>query len=871
LIVNPPQNGNFTSSLGEDGLRRELQNCDDEPIRTPGSIQRHGFLLVLDREQQHVVAASENTTEFLEVPLNLILGALLDTVLPLEILRALRGLTLFAEGPESPIYLGSFQVLAGLYSVVAHWVGLERVVEFERVDRLVSPELTNQVITNFVNKLSKITAKNELCDAITKQIKDLTGFNRILLYRFDESGHGTVLCEENDGTLPSYLGLRFPASDIPKQARELYILNTVRIIPDANYVSSPLRGILSAPTLDLSMSILRSVSPIHLQYMKNMGTTASMSISIVCEGKLWGLISGHHAEARTLPYVVRSSCDLLTKLVGTQLISFRANAKLERMMQFHAVQRRILMHMAAEQDYLAAMTEQMDTLMSVTDSTGAALIAEGKLTTAGKTPSHPSIMKLASWMDANPELNCFESGHLAQDIPWASEFTETASGLMVIRISDFKQSYVMWFRPEVKRTVTWAGDPRKKDEDLSLRPRGSFEAWKESVRGQSKRWTEMELESALEFRAAVMTIRLKRSEEAVQLGQARFSQLTQALPNLVWTSDYEGSLTYVNQLWIEQGLGTDGIWFQQNRLALEDELKCSKLWAEAISDGVPFECELRLRSSSHVDERWHMVRAAPFLRADGTKAGWVGTCTDLTDKHQRELALRMTEKLALTGRLTSVIAHEINNPLEAIGNLLYLLSAQLSAESESHGYVQLIESELLRISGITKQTLRWSSESSQKAEHGSVGPVFDDVLRLYAGKIRNKEIAVLVEGGQDCRFFGQIGQITQVVANLISNAIQAVPVGGKIWLNASEDGGTTSIVVRDDGQGMDEQTLRHIFQPFFTTKGDLGNGLGLYISKEIVERHGGSLSVHSELHRGTNIQVQLPSSDPMRSLDSKSS
>jgi light-regulated signal transduction histidine kinase (bacteriophytochrome) len=873
LTANSAEYREFASWLEENEARRDFQNCEDEPIRTPGSIQRHGFLLILDPEQQHVIAASENTTEFLDVPLRLILGARLDTVLPLEILGALRGFPLSGEGLASLTYLGSFQLRNGLYSVVAHRVGGERVVEFERVDRLVSPELTNQVITNFVNKLSKITAVDELCAAITKQVKDLTGFNRILLYRFDEAGHGTVLCEENDGVLPSYLGLRFPATDIPRQARELYILNTVRIIPDANYVPSPLRGDSGhyAGTFDLSMSILRSVSPIHLQYMKNMGTTASMSISIVCEGKLWGLISGHHAEARTLPYLVRSSCDLLTKLVGTQLISFRANTKLERMVHFHAVQRRILMHVAAEQDYLSAMAQQMDSLMSVTDSSGAALIVEGRLTTAGQTPGHPSILKLASWMDANPELNCFESEQLARNIPWASEFAETGSGLMVIRVSDFKQSYVMWFRPEVQRTVTWAGDPKKKDEDMSLRPRGSFEAWKELVRGQSRPWTEMELDSALEFRAAVMTIRLKRSEEAVHLGEARFSQLTQALPNLVWTSDNEGSLTYVNQLWIEQGLGAHGIWFRETRLVPEDELKCGDLWAKAVSDAAPFECELRFRSSSTTpDERWHMVRAAPFLRSDGTRAGWVGTCTDLTDKHQRELALRMAEKLALTGRLTSVIAHEINNPLEAIGNLLYLLSAKMEVDSESHSYVQLIESELLRISGITKQTLRWSSESSQNAEYGTVGPIFEDVLRLYAGKIRNKEITVIVGDGKNVRFFGQIGQITQVIANLISNAIQAVPVGGKFWLSASEEGETMSIVVRDAGHGMDRDTLRHIFQPFFTTKGDLGNGLGLYISKEIVERHGGSLIVQSELQVGTKIQVQLPTRDNGQSVDAKS-
>jgi light-regulated signal transduction histidine kinase (bacteriophytochrome) len=156
-------------------------------------------MLVLDREQHHVIAASENAPDFLDVPLTLIVGATLDTILSLEILGALRGLALCTETVASLTYLGSFHLRQRLYSLVAHWVGVERVVEFERVDRLVSPELTNQVITNFVNNLGKITDETKLCEAITRQVKDLTGFNRILLYRFDEVGHGNVLCEENDG------------------------------------------------------------------------------------------------------------------------------------------------------------------------------------------------------------------------------------------------------------------------------------------------------------------------------------------------------------------------------------------------------------------------------------------------------------------------------------------------------------------------------------------------------------------------------------------------------------------------------------------------------------------------------------------------
>jgi light-regulated signal transduction histidine kinase (bacteriophytochrome) len=855
-------------------IRRGGQNCADEPIRIPGSIQRHGFLLLLDDRDEHVIGASRNTEDFLEVPLGLILGTPLETILEREILGVLSTLTHSTDEKGLLTYLGSFQMRGRFFSVVTHRVNGERILEFELTDRLISPEMTNQVFTNFVSKLNNLRSETELCQAITEQIRDLTGFNRVLLYRFDEAGHGTVLCEQNDGTLPSYLDLRFPASDIPQQARDLYVLNTVRIIPDASYVPSPLHGLNKRllGSMDLSMSILRSVSPVHLEYMRNMGTMSSMSVSIICEGKLWGLISAHHAEPRTVPYLVRSACDLLTRLVATQLTSLATSASLHQMVHFHAVQRRMLTQMAAENNYLAAMADQMRDLIQITDAEGAALVMDGRFTVAGITPSDPDLKRLAEWMDSRPDLEVFESRHLGSQIDWASEFSEVASGLLAIRISHVRQSYLMWFRPEVVRTVRWAGEPGKtEDKNQKLNPRKSFEIWSELVRGRCKPWTKVEVESATEFRGAIMTISLRRAEEAVQLGEARFLQLTNALPHPVWTSDDDGQLTFVNQKWIEQGFGSQGRWYEQERLSLEDQHRSGKLWTAAVTEGIPFELEVRFHPPSNDADRWNLVRAIPYLRADGTRAGWAGTCTDLTDRRQREAALRMTEKLALTGRMTSVVAHEINNPLEAILNLLYLLNGRVKEDETAREYIESAESELQRISGITKQTLRWSKESVQKPQTRTAGYLFKDILQLFAGKIKNRGVNVLIEGGEEVPVYGTLGQISQVMANLIANAIQAVSIGGQIRLSAREDADMTEMKVWDNGHGMDDEVLRHLFEPFYSTKGDLGNGLGLYISYEIVERHGGSLLVKSQVDIGTEVRVRLPASPESGRKQSRSS
>ena len=850
-----------TAAATGDGSSAVVVDCADEEIRLPGSIQRHGFLLVLDESGERIVSASENAEEFLHIPLKLMLGAMLDAVLDREILGAVRSIAWSAQEPGLMVYLGAFRLKGELCSLVTHAVTSYRVLEFEKLDRLVIPEIMNAVITNFVGKLSKLETTLELCQAITHQVRELTGFERVLLYSFDEAGHGTVLAEENVGVLPAYLNLRFPSSDIPAQARQLYILNTVRIIPNATYEPALLLGRSSdvSSNLDLSASVLRSVSPIHLEYMRNMGTLSSMSISILCEGKLWGLISGHHSQPHSVPYLVRSACDMLTKMVGTQVAAFRSSARLKSLVHFHTVQRTVLTQMASETNYLKALQHSLRDIREVTAAAGAAVILGSEIQRDGVTPSDSEIQRLVDWLDEKPDLPMIETSRLSSHLDWASGIQEEASGLLAIRISDVRRNYILWFRPEVISTVSWAGEPVKVlDSEKRLHPRSSFSSWKETVSGESSPWTEVELESARDFRGALTTISLRRAEEAAELSEARFQQLTHALPALIWTADDNGNLTYVNDRWKQMHLPTTGCWFDVARIHSEDVVRVVDRWKEALVTGTSFEEEVRLCAESDGIVRWHSIRAAPFQTPGRQRAGWVGTLTDTTERRERESALRMTEKLATTGRMTSVIAHEINNPLESITNLMYLLRGELGNNEPARSYISMAESELERISGITKQTLRWGRERTEQLEVIDASEMFDDVLRLFAGKIRNRQVHVTRYDTAGVVLTAVAGQMRQVIANLVSNAVDAVPVGGRIWTEGIQGGKETTLVVGDAGSGMTVEQQRQLFQPFFSTKGDLGNGLGLYISHEIVERHGGRLEVISTPSVGTQMRVHIP-------------
>ena len=840
-------------------------DCADEPIRVPGSVQPHGFLLGLDRGEETVLLVSENVEEFLGLPSSLVLGSNIELFLEREIVASIRSV-LGSCDPEGLLtYLGSFRIGKGLFSVLTHCVGARRLLEFERLDRLVGPEMMNGVMTNFVAILGKLKTEREVCEAITKQIAELTGFDRVLLYSFDSVGHGTVHTEVNNGVLPSYLDLRFPATDIPSQARALYVENTVRIIPNADYLPVPLRAPATqdARAVDMSLCVLRSVSPVHLEYMRNMGTWASMSVSIVCDGRLWGLISCHNAQPRLVPFLIRSACDLLSKMVGTQIAVLETASRLRTLVKYHDIQRNLLTQIAAEHDYLGAMFGQLDMLTQVTDADGVALVLDGDVQTAGMTPPTTAIRKLVAWLNEPGELETFETNTLSKELPWAIELKDTASGLLAIRISEVRERYVLWFRQEIVRTVQWAGQPVKGvDEANRLHPRTSFQSWQEIVRGQGLPWQIAEIESAREFRVALSTIGLRRAEEEAELSAARFNKLTHTLPIKIFAVADDGVLSYANAQWRDKGLKEKGVWFENGNVLLEDSARCAAIWKHVVENETDFEEEVRFIEESSIDGRrraiWNLVRVVPFRRKGANRAGWIGAGIDLTERKEHEANLRITDKLAQTSRMTSFFAHEINNPLEAITNLVFLLKLQAPDNQDIQHYLGMLEAEFDRISGTVKQTLRWTSENSDQMQWATVKDIYEDVVRLFSAKIRNRSVQVQCLVTEDLRVYGIISQIRQALSHLLSNALDAVSVGGKVILDANRQGASLEFTVHDNGAGITPEVQARLFQPFLGTKGDLGNGLGLYISKEIVERHAGTIQIKSQIGSGTTARIALP-------------
>jgi light-regulated signal transduction histidine kinase (bacteriophytochrome) len=400
-------------------------------------------------------------------------------------------------------------------------------VEFERADG--DPGTFDEVyphVREFLDAVQGTSDVAALTALATREVRRMTGFDRALLYRFDADWNGEVIAEDRNERLPPYLGLRFPASDIPAQARELYRTNRLRLIANANYRATPIEPALNPLTgkpIDLSASVLRAVSPVHLEYMRNMGTMASLSISLMRDGQLWGLIVCHNRDPARVPYHIRTACDFVAQVLSMQLAATEASTLSDRRHQLRTVQNRLLAHMAAADHFIDGLLSHPGDLLALTRAHGAALVVGGAVHLIGETPRMRQVQDLVAWLGSQARQDMVVTDCLAKLMPGGARIKDQASGVIAVSISQLYDSYILWFRPEVIRTVSWGGDPHKRAEvdpsGLRLHPRKSFEAWAETVRLCAAPWNPAEAEAAAELRTAVVDIVLRRAEEMAGLSE----------------------------------------------------------------------------------------------------------------------------------------------------------------------------------------------------------------------------------------------------------------------------------------------------------------------------------------------------------------
>lgn len=816
----------------------DLTNCDREPIHLSGHIQPHGVLLVVREPQLEILQASENTQDLLGVDAESAIGqdlSLLFDRVQLEKLNAcLQNENLKTVNPIKLSVEISGKSLE--FDCILHRVEEVLMVELELATSQENLSVFSfyHSVRSTVSKIQNAKNLNDLCQLTVEEIRKISGFDRVMVYQFDREGNGAVIAEDKAEKLSPFLGLNYPSSDIPKQARQLYSLNWLRLIPDINYQPVPLVSGNNAVTTqprNLSFSVLRSVSPIHIEYLENMGVAASMSISLIKDKKLWGLIACHNYTPKYLNYELRAACEFIGQVMSLELQSKEGNEDYDYKLHLKSIQTKIFEDISTSENLSEVLVKCQHNLLEAVNAQGAAIIFGDNCYPVGKTPQEESLKYLTKWVQEHLKKEIFYTDSLTKCYPEAEEFKDTASGCLAIAISPIQKIYVLWFRPEVIKTVNWAGNPNKSvqiEEDGShrLSPRKSFELWKENVRYKSLPWKKCEIDAALELKKAMINIVLRQVAKLEKLNRA-----------------------------LEESVAREREKTAHLKTAMS-ELK---------------RAQTQLVQSERMSSLGQLVSAVAYEVTNPINFIYGNL------SYANEYGQKMINLLELYDQHYPSPSPEIKAQIEAVE-------------------LEFIVEDLPKLLGSMKvganriREIVQSLRNFSRIDEAEIKPVdihdgLDSALLILSNRLKPKPdrpaIHLIKEYGSLPLVECYAVKINQVFMNVLANAIDALedafvnnnlsshrgheeqPVKyGQIRIVTELCPGEKAVAVRieDNGWGMTQTVRQKIFEPFFTTKPvGKGVGIGLAISHEIaVEQHGGKLTCISAPGEGTELIIEIP-------------
>lgn len=486
-------------------------DCASEPIHIPGSIQPHGLLLTLSEPTLLVLQASTNVSTELGLGAAPLSGQALGSLIGEDALAQVRLALADLDADEDELHQVTLN--GDLFDALLH---RHQGLLFLELERAVFPRHAAALnVARTLRRLQSAKILEGLYQICVTEIRALTGYDRVTLYRFEQEGHGKVIGESLSDGMQPYLGLCFPASDIPPQARELYRLNRIRVIPDATYEPVPILPALrpdNGHPLDLSFAVLRSVSPVHCHYLKNMGVRSSMSISLLEDEQLWGLITCGHREPLRVPHELRTACTSIGQLLSMQITLLQEQEARHQQQEKTVMIDALASAMAGDSlDVMESLLPHVQTLLNLTIADGLAILVEERLHCFGVCPTEAEIRALYPWVQQQGK-GVVSSHQLAIDFPPAAAYQAITSGLLAFRLPKPVDNAVMWFRPELKSTVSWSGQPIKHQdaETRALSPRQSFELWKQQVDGKAEQWSASTLQAVESLRRHALELDLAR-------------------------------------------------------------------------------------------------------------------------------------------------------------------------------------------------------------------------------------------------------------------------------------------------------------------------------------------------------------------------
>ena len=509
-----------------------LTNCDREPVHVPGCIQPFGVLMALRASDFTLLQMSDNAMEWLGQTPQALLGKSLADIVGAPGEKVLR--QTIAEGKlgSLPRFLFTFETAQGKMDALGHQQDGMILIEAETANDIHAGAHAYAEVNRIAGTMHRANGLYNFCQTLADEIRGLTGLDRVMIYRFHEDQSGEVFAEAKREDLHSYYTLRYPSEDIPAPAREIFRKIWVRPVPAVNYTQSELVPLLNPDTdkpLDMTYSFLRGASVMYTDYLKNMGVEMALTLSIVVDGALWGLVACHHTEPKIIPWTMRVACELLAQIASLQLKTAESTEFTDVRFSMEKSSDRLVSQMLNRDESLSNILAHTPTALDFIESTGVALFENGEWIRHGTTPDKRELDALATWLGevrakAPIGTELLHTHALAEWYPPAKAYAKIASGLLAAPISGNGEDVILWFRPEVTQLVNWAGDPHSKTLESSphgdrLLPRTSFALWQESVRGQSTPWKSVEIEAARRMRLSIIEIVVARAQSIALLNK----------------------------------------------------------------------------------------------------------------------------------------------------------------------------------------------------------------------------------------------------------------------------------------------------------------------------------------------------------------